>query len=265
MTQGSNLRRRGVLKTLGGIGTAIGIGGVGLVYASQGAEAAAGTSISDPSAITSDDGEIRVVATKSTGRLRWDGFDTPAAQARILVDVVLKRSGSTLNSYRIHDTGAFSLDADGDGTGGPWGGDGDGIGLSGDHEAGQSGYIASDSDWGILQQDRAHIYDPESEETLSDGALVDAGNGYPLPENPAPTDPLTADSDGGTQKTKVVLKATYILYDSNGNELTGSTGYPDRPVAKAGFTVTVNNEEGTTSFGGTDNEGDSDDGATVFV
>lgn len=192
--------------------------------------------------MTSDDGEISSVAVQTTGRLTWGGFDTPAKQARIISDVSLQRNGNELDEYRIHDTGRFDLT-------GSWGGSGEETALAGDHEEGQSGHIASDVDWGILQEGRENNYK----------------DGYGLPEDPAPTAPLYADADGSEQNTKVVLKATYLLYDSNANELTGQDGYPDRKQTSTSFVVTVNNEEATIGTGGSDAEGDSDDSAEVNV
>ena len=129
------------------------------------------------------------------------------------------------------------------------GGSGEETHLTGDHEAGQEGYIASDVDWGICQRDRQNIYN----------------NGYGLPSDPAPVAPFTAGGDGSSEDTKVVLRSVYMLFDADGNELTGRDGYPDRPESQSSFIVSVNNEAATTGFGGTDGEGDSDDGATVGV
>lgn len=237
------MQRRKLLKVVGGIGVASSAAGAGVFATSQGAEATAGSDIANPSSVTSDDGEITSVAVQTTGRLTWAGFDTPAKQARIITDVSLQRNGSELNNYRIHDTGKFDL------TTSSWGGAGEETSLSGDHEDGQDGYIASDVDWGILQENRENNYN----------------DGYGLPNNPAPTAPLYADADGSEQRTKIVLKATYLLFDSNGNELTGKEGYPDRKQTSSSFVVTVNNEEATIGTGGEDADGDSDDSAEVNV
>lgn len=246
-TQGTQLtqtmQRRRLLKVAGSIGAVSTAAGAGVFATSQGAQATAGTSISNPSSVTSDDGEISSVEVQTTGRLTWDGFDTPAKEARIISDVSLQRDGSELNEFRIHDTGRFDLTTD------SWGGSGEETSLSGDHEDGQSGYVASDVDWGILQENRENNYN----------------DGYGLPNNPAPTAPLYAGTDGGQQKTKVVLKATYLLFGPNGSELTGQEGYPDRKQTSTSFVVTVNNEEATFGTGDSDAEGDSGDSAEVNV
>jgi hypothetical protein len=237
-----DLDRRDILKGVGGIAGASAVGGIGLLATTGGASATAGGSISNPDAATSDDGEISYVAVQTTGRVNWDGFDRPAAEARTLTRVRYKRGGSVLNEYQIHDTGKFALD-------GEWGGDGETTELNGDHSPGQAGYIASDVDWGIAQQNRQNTYD----------------GGYGLPNNPAPTAPFYADADGSTQETRVILEVEYRLYAGSGAELTGTDGYPDRPVSTSEFVVTVNNEASSTSFGDNDAEGDTQDGAEVGV
>ena len=213
------MQRREFTKTAGSIVGASTLGGAALFSMSGGATATAGGTIDNPTAVTSDDGEITTIAVQSTGRLTWDGFDTPVGQARIMNYVELRRGGSTLwGENLIHDTGKFELTSS-------WGGSGEDVSLTGDHEPGQSGYIASDVDWGIAQKNRENNYN----------------SGYPLPNNPAPVTDFSADDDGGQTKTKVVMRAVYLLFDENGNELTGKDGYPDRPESSTEFTVTVNN------------------------
>jgi len=234
--------RRTVLKSLGGVAGASLVGGAGMMALSGGASATAGGTIDNPSPVTSDDGEITYVATQTTGRLNWDGFDEPAKYAQMLLRVKYKRNGNVFANYDIHNTGKFGLDQD-------WGGKGEETNLVGDHEAGQKGHIASDADWGIAQANRESLYN----------------GGYGLPNNPAPTDPLEAETDGGQVRTSVILESEYRLFDSNGSELTGTKGYPDRPVFSENFVVEVNNQEATTSGGSEDAEGHSGDSATVGV
>lgn len=237
------MQRRQFAKAVGGIAGTTALGGAALVAGTGGASASAGGSISDPEAVESDDGEISYVAVQSTGRLTWDGFDTAVKQARIMVYVTLKRNGSTVwGENLIHDTERFELDDS-------WGGSGEDVSLDGDHEAGQSGYIASDTDWGICQENRENEYN----------------DGYGLPSDPAPTAPFTADDDGTNKATRVVLRSVYLLYDADGNELTGQSGYPDRPETQSAFTVTVGNQESTVGIGDEDGDGDTEDDATVGV
>lgn len=241
--EASYLDRRTVLKGASAVGV-LGVGGAGLFASTQGATATAGGTIDDPDAVTSDDGRIKWVATRTTGRVTWDGFDDPVREFRILVSVELKRNGNTLWTGQIHDTGRIDATQ-----GESWGGDGEAIYLKGDYGEGRKGAIASDTDWGIVQRNRDNIYN----------------NGYGLPNDPAPASYLYADGDGSTTKTKVVLKSQYRLYASDGSELTGSSGYPGRPEFSSSFVVTVNNQEATTGSTGADAEGDTKDEAEVGV
>jgi len=239
--------RRTVLKSLGGaVGVGL-VGGTGMMALSGGASATAGSSIDNPTAVSSDDGKITYVAVQTTGRLTWDGFDKAAKKARMKIWVKYKRDGSVFKDYYIHDTKKFDL------TQSKWGSNGDETSLSGDHEAGQEGYIASDVDWGIAQKGRQHVYDNVHQDD------------YPLPNDPAKTQPLYATDDGSSKETRVILEAEYRLYDADGNELTNTEGYPDRPTHSSDFKVTVNNEASTTGAGDDDAQGDTDDTAEVGV
>jgi len=237
-----DVNRRNLLKGAGGIAGAGLLGGVGLLATTGSASASASGSITDPRSATSDDGEISYVAVQSTGRLNWDGFDTPAKFARIVNRVKYKRDGSVFKRYDINDTGKFELGTE-------WGQSGEETNLSGDHDPGQSGYVASDVDWGIAQSNRENSYN----------------EGYGLPSTPAPTAPLYAGTDGTTKQTTVILEVEYRLYAADGSELTGQDGYPDRPTSTNSFVVTVENQKSTTSFGDSDAEGDTGDSAEVGV
>jgi|GEM_PF-1495741 hypothetical protein len=241
--EASYLDRRTVLKGASAVGV-LGVGGAGLFASTQGATATAGGTISDPSPVTSDDGRIKWVATRTTGRVTWDGFDDPVKYFRIVVSVELKRNGNTQWAGQIHDTG--KIDAT---QGENWGSSGDAIYLQGEYGEGRAGTIASDADWGIVQRNRNNIYN----------------NGYALPSNPAPASYLYANADGSTTKTKVILKSEYRLYASDGSELTGTSGYPDRPDFSSSFVVTVNNQEATTGSGDADADGHTGDEAEVGV
>lgn len=225
------VHRRKVLQLAGIAGASTLAAGGGIVLSTGEASATAGGDIDNPSVAQTDDGRIKWVVVQSTGRVNWDGFDKPATYGRILNGVELVRNGNTLFSGNINDTKKIDL------TQSDWGSAGDKI------VAGQSGRIVSDVDWGICQRGRNNLYN----------------NGYGLPQNPAPVDYFTADTDGGEQKTKVILTAQCRLYDSNRSELTGTAGYPSRPTFASEFVVTVANEEATIESGPEDAEGDSDD------
>jgi len=243
MVDTDTINRRNVLKGIGAVGAVGALGGVGTLLMSNSASATAGGSIDNPDPVTSDDGTVTYVAVHTTGRLTWDGFDRPARQARLISRVKYKRGGNVFATYTIHDTGKIDLTTE------SWGGSGEEISLTGDHKAGQSGYIASDVDWGIAQANRENVYN----------------DGYGLPSSPAPTDPLAAEGDGETQETRVMLESEYRLYAGNGAELTGTSGYPDRPTFSEDFVVSVTNQSASTGSGGADAEGDTGDSAEVGV
>lgn len=229
------MERRDVLKGLGVTAGAGVIGGAGIVASSDSAVATAGGQLNDTS-VKTDDGSVEYVATQTTGRVQWDGFDTAVRQAKIVNRVQYFRNGSKQKEYKINETNKFTP------SDGVWqGGDGNGEQF----ESGTEGYIAADADWGIAQAGRQNSYD----------------SGYGLPSDPAPTDPLEVDTDGDTKKTKVVLVSEYVLYAGSGAELTGRSEFPDRPVAKSSTVLTVTNEEATSSFGDDDAQNDSDDSA----
>lgn len=229
------MKRRTLLKGLGATAGAAAIGGAGLVASSDSVVATAGGQLNDTSAKT-DDGSVEYVSTQTTGRVRWDGFDTSVEKAKIINRVQYVRGGSVQEQYKINETDVFTP------SDGAWQGD-DGNGER--FDSGTEGYIAADADWGIAQAGRQNNYN----------------NGYGLPENPAPTDPLEVDSDGSTKKTKVVLVAEYVLYSGSGTELTGQSEFPDRPVAKSSTVLTVSNQKATSGFGDEDQTGDTEDSA----
>jgi hypothetical protein len=237
------LSRRNAVRGIGALGTVGALGGVSALL-SQGASATAGGEISDPNVFTSSDGTVDWVSIQVTGRLNWNGFDDPVGEFRILSDVELKRNGNTLWSGRINDTG--KVDAT---QGSDWGNSGEEIVLNGDYDEGRAGYIASDAGWGVVQRNRDNIYN----------------NGYGLPENPAPAAPLYSNTDGSTVDTRIIVKSTYILYGKTGQELTGQSGYPERPQSSSSFVVSLNNESSSTNFGNSDAEGDTDNTVDVGI
>ena len=220
------------------------LGGGALLATTGGASTTAGGSISDPAKAVSDDGRIQWVATQTTGRMTWDGFDEPVGYFKIIVSVELKRGGSTLWSGTIHQTNKIDT-----AQGSSWGGNGEAIVLKGEYGEGRAGHIASDADWGIIQRNRENNYN----------------NDYGLPDNPAPASYLYADTDGSTAKTKVVLRSQYVLYANDGSELAGTSGYPDRPEFSTSFVVTVENQAATTGTGDADAQGQTGDSGEVGV
>lgn len=241
MPQGINkMSRRGVLKGLGATGATAAAGGAGLLAMSGGAVASSDTLVDDTSIETAD-GEVHWVAVDLSGEVSWSGFDEPVEKARIqsFVEILDGEDNSLWGSNLINDTQQFDLTGD-------WGDDEE-------VETGRSGYIKTDADWGIVQKDRDHYY-------AQNGESAPDGNGYGLPQNPAPAHHLYVDEDGVTETYYVELTTVYMLFDANGNELTGTDGYPDRPESTGRFQVQVSNTSSTASI---DSDGGTvDAGAT---
>ena len=190
--------------------------------------------------VTSNAGRVKNVNVKITGRLNFDGLEEPAAEFRIRNYVKvedLTNGGTVISKTQINDTGwtAFPQTPSG------WGGDGEAA------DGGRDGYIASDVDWYIIQED---------------GAAPDP-TGYGLPTNPVDSAPLTVDADGSRVRYKVILFARYDLRTSTGAGLTGSGTNLGVVETSGDVTLKVTNEEASTSVGGDDAEGDTADSASA--
>jgi hypothetical protein len=235
------MQRRNLMKTLGGLAATGATAGLGISAMSGGVAAATSQlNISDPSAVTTDDGSIKWVAVQAYLRTEWDGFDEDIHYVRY-IDKVTIRPNSDNNTYTINDTISDDLgdgESAGSDTDDSWGGDTGWHGGEHFSPSGKEGYIHVDIDWGICQENRDNLYN----------------NGYMLPENPAPVDNLEADTDGATKDSTVRFTKVVRLYgsgtDNNGdpnNPLTGpnsSYGVSD-PTASVDLAVSVTNQEGT--------------------
>lgn len=220
------MERRSLLGTLGGIVGTAAFGGAGLIFATEDASATASTDYGDVT-ITSDDGSVQYVAIYGDSVVEWDGFDTTATQAKILVEGRVGDSGAWTE---LHDTGPFSLDND------DWGGADEE--LSG---SGTSGYIKSG-----IGLDSNGNHDP----TTDWHVVGNDPDGYGLPQNSIDPAQLEVGGDGSSQYFQLQIRSTYVWYDNGGNE-----------IFRKSFTstvgVTVNNEEASASG----KTGDGDDGA----
>lgn len=226
------MQRRDLLKTIGGIGATATVGGLGLTAMSGSAAAQSQLAISDPSAVTTDDGSIEWVAVTAYLRTEWDGFDEAVHYARY-TDKVTIRPNSENNTYTINQTLSDDLGSGKSQGGSGWGGDSGPFGGEYYSGAGTEGFIHVDIDWGICQENRSNVYN----------------SGYGLPSNPAPVDNLEADTDGATKQSTVRLIKEVRLYDANQNPLTGpNSPYGiDDPTASVDLTVSVTNQGATAS------------------
>lgn len=231
-----DISRRQLMKGAGvaaigttGVGAAI-IGGAGTAVAT-----ANGTIGS--AEVTSDQGRVKNVLIDTTGRMRFDGLERSAQEFRIRVYLSAVDGGgnTVVSETQIHDTGRIDFPSNPD----DWGGAGESA------DGGNEGYIASDAEWYVVQQD---------------GAAPDP-DGYGLPTNPVDNEPFTVDTDGDSKTYFITIRSRYDLYDSNGNAITGSGSNVGVVESTGEVKLTVNNQAATTSFGGQDAEGDSADSA----
>lgn len=239
----TTLSRRTAVKTLGAIG-ALGAGtGAVALFGAEPATAASFT-ISDPSAITTDDGSIDFVRLQAGHKATWDGFDTAVHKARYIDRVTIRPSDEN-QTYTVNDTTSDDLSN--------WSGQGDANGWGGDDEytsgVGKAGYVHAGVDWNIVG--------------ASDETRPPAEGGARSIEDPAPaTDLLEPDTDGATKKSTVVFEKRVRFYDASGNPLTGPNGPYDDAVVSDDFLVEVTNESasvgasgsGSTGLGGTNQE-----------
>jgi len=229
MTSGNSLRRRGVLKTLGGIGAGIAAGGAGLLVASTGGARAVGSQDLGSASVTSDDGTVQYVAIYGDSVVEWDGFDAEATQFSIDIDA---RVDGVTSFKNLHSTGKVDL------SNSSWGNHDEslsGPGTSGTIKTGiglgTGGKHNPETDWHIVGTDP---------------------DGYGLPTNSISASALE-NTDGGTTKTfTITIRSTYRWYDSSGGQIFQKT-----------FTSTVDVDVTNEPATATGSSGDGEDGATA--
>ncbi|MBX0325420.1 hypothetical protein EGH21_20545 [Halomicroarcula sp. F13] len=234
------MQRRDYIKTAGGIATASVIGGAGL-FASTGSVAAvqSGLDIQDASAVQTDDGQVSYVEVALTHRLQWDGFDKPVAKVAYVDQIIVAPNSSTPFTATIYDgrnnpvdLEDFSEKNSSDG----WGGDGeyaseDPNSYTKATGPTKAGFVNADINWKIL---------------------TDGGGGGNSVESPADLNNTSIEepTDGESNSTSITYKKTVYLYDDNGNLLGNDDGTVQSAVAEGTFTVTINNQDATTTSGG---------------
>jgi hypothetical protein len=211
-----DIDRRTVLK---GTGTLAATALAGVAFAGQTTAANTSLEASNPSAVTTDDGEIKYVAFGGRLRFTWDGLDEEATYGWYKVESRVN-TGSGWSNWRSHGADYGQL-------GDSWGGSNDSTGDTGTD--------------GMFQFKYGHPYGQNSYAIAGSGPnLLDAANKYD-------TSVFEADSDGGQQQTTVQFRMTCRVYDgepgSGGSKLIGKAD-------TAQFTVTVNNREATATTGG---------------
>lgn len=226
------MKRRQILTGAGAIGAAVAAGGIGMFAFTDGA-AAADTSLeaTDPSAATTDDGEIKYVAFGGRLRFQWDGLDSEATYGEYKVETRVNTGGG-FSSWRSHGSDFGEL---GDGSGGSYDqGETGGWGGNNDSNSGPG-------------TDGFFQFKYGDENNNEDYAIAGSGSNLRDAANKYDTSVFEADNDGGTQQTDVQFRMTCRVYDGDPSS-GGNLLIEDNDAAT--FTVTVNNRQATATTGG---------------
>lgn len=241
------MQRRDVLKTAGGIGIGTAIGGLGVIALTGNATAAdANLEGIDPSAVTTDDGEITYVSYGGRLRFEWDGLDSEATYGEYQVYTRVERGDGSWTSWADQGSASGQLGDDPDNghdgngefeegegnTANSWGGENDS-----NSGPGTDGYFQFKFGDPYGQQDYAIAYDDPND---LDGEAHQVADPYS-------TDRFTADEDGGQNRTKVDVRKVCRVYD--GDPGNGGTQLIEADDT-ARFEVVVNNREATATTGG---------------
>jgi hypothetical protein len=190
-------------------------------FSFTGGAAAADTNLeaTDPSAVTTDDGEIEYVAFGGRLRFEWDGLDENATYGRYKTETRVN-TGDGWSSWRSHGSDYGELGAS-------WGGSNDYT-----DDTGTDGYFQFKYGSPYNQQDYA---------------IAGSGGNTSPAKNKYDTSVFEADTDGGKQETKVQFRKTCQVW--NGEPGNGGTKLIEASDT-ATFTVTVNNRAATATTGG---------------
>jgi len=147
--------RRQVIGGIGGIGATALAGGIGLT-ALSGSVAGSNLSISDPNAVTTDDGNIQRVTVALDHEATWDGFDRPVDAVAYWDRITLRPNNEAVEHVVYDNRDAPVLlenySSKGDGSDG-WGGPGEyveGLGDPSSQHYKESGTVYADINWNIV-------------------------------------------------------------------------------------------------------------------
>jgi len=241
--------RRTILKGAGGI-AGLGIAGIG-ASAFTGSAVAANLNITDPSTVTTDDGQIQFVNVALTHTAEWDGFDRPV-DAVAYRDRVIIRPQSDNKDYVVYDNtnnpvllDNYSSQNGSDG----WGGDGEYVSDTGSPDSQhyrEHGAVNATIDWNIIVDPR--YADAKSVETPYEinGSSV-----------------LEPETDGESKSSTIRYEKTVHFYEggSGDNSVVTDDGSTDvvpmtgdgveESVSSVGeFTLTVQNQANTQTGSG---------------
>jgi hypothetical protein len=239
------MERRNLLKAVGGIAVTASASGVGVLAMSGGAAAQSSFTIGD-SSVTLDDGDVSKIGVQLSHEVSWDGFDIPVEAASYTDTIELRDgNGNTLDSATIFDNSNNPVLLEG------WsseGSGGDGWGGAGEYTSGPGteGSVNADLDWTVLSDDPAGDGGTETPGDIDDFGIENPTDGseedFILRYTKTVT-LFTTESNGGTAVSAADGTTVYQLGVDD-----GTVG---EVVGQDNFTVTVGNQEATTSSGTT--------------
>lgn len=254
-TDKADIDRRTVLKGLGGLATVGAVGVGGMTLTGSGMAASSSLDISDPSAVTTDDGNIKRVTLNLSHSVSWDGFDKPVDAVAWKDTLTVRPKSDNPVTHTVYDNTQSpvlleNFSSKGDGSDG-WGGSGEWAEYQEGQHAKESGEVHADIDWNVIVDPR--YAGPQS---VEDPYEID-GNSV--------IEPTT---DGETLKSGIEYKKALYFYttdrskvrtDSGEKSVGLLTGDGVKKVEKASdtFTLTVTNQDSTatnTGSGGTSAE-----------
>jgi len=154
-----DLNRRSVLKGAAGIAGSATIGGAAVVGLT-GSAVGANLSISDPSVVTTDDGQIQYVNVQVDHTATWDGFDVPVDAVAYWDQLTLRPNNEAVTHVVYDNRDApvqlTNFSSQGSGSDG-WGGPGEyvsNIGSPSDQHYKESGQVNADIDWNVIVDPR---------------------------------------------------------------------------------------------------------------
>lgn len=238
------MERRTLLKTVGGIGAASATGGVGLAALSGSAMAASSDlSISNAGTVSTDDGDLSEVIVQLDHTVDWDGFDVGVDAISYTDSIsVVDGGGNNYGSAQIHDSGPVSVQEIADGN---YGGPGENATIRAvDEDDSSSGANALSAEvnadilWTVAKDSGA----PTTRDSVQTPAIF----GKDIQD-------LDVGSDNSSKTYTVTYEKVITFYtegtEGNYNELTAE-GTVQSVTASGDFTVTVENEEATSSSSG---------------
>lgn len=233
------MQRRKLLKTAGASLTAATVGGGALLATAGGASASGDFGLSAPVTVSSDDGTVEYVAIYGDSVVSWEGFEEPAQQFAISIDLTVKDGDGNVvhGPAEIHSTGLVDLgNAD-------WGGVNES--LSG---PGTSGSIES-----AIGLDADGNHDP----TVDWHIVGTDPDGYALPGSPVAASHLESGTDGETLSFTLEMASTYTWYDSAAADTSAE------PLHSETFTSVIPVEVENVPTSASTSDGSGSDGATA--